>query len=222
MAPQVGTVQRHLERIYAIAPGCRADEHLVADGLLAEADAAPRWRPEEQLLVREGQGDAELELGLYLAPGLLDRLQRDDPLDRLHDGNLADLCLLIEGVSHFLGVAWHAIQERPVTCLELELQAEIDKYVLALLIATRQARGRVPHGLHRRLFREARYAPGLPHHARQRYHRASRYAAHYCSYLERRHLHRGGPADLVRELRHFYRLQQRAKLGLIRARVRLH
>jgi hypothetical protein len=87
-----------------------------------------------------------MQLGLYLAPGLLDRLRQDDPLRRLHDGNLADLCLLIEGVSHFLGVAWHATQERPVTCLELELQAEIDKYVLALLLAARQRRGRVPRG----------------------------------------------------------------------------
>jgi hypothetical protein len=220
MAPQVGTVQRHLERIYAIAPGCRADEHLVVDDPGEADDGTPRWRPEEQLLVRERH--AEMELGLYLAPGLLARLRDDDPLDRLHDGNLADLCLLIEGVSHFLGVAWHATQERPVTCLELELQAEIDKYVLALLIAARQSRGRVPGGLHRRLFREARIAPQLPHQERQRYHRASRYAAHYCAYLERRHLRRGGPADLVRELRHFYRLQQRAKLGLIRERVRLN
>ncbi len=220
MALQVETIQHHLERIYAIAPGCRAEEHLVSVDPGNESGNASDWSPEEQLLVRE-QG-TEMELGLFLAPELLERVQRDDPLQRLHDGNLADLCLLIEGVSHFLGVAWHATQDRPVTCLELELQAEIDKYVLALLLAARQSRGRVPCGLHRRLFREARIAPGLPHHTHQRYHRASRYAAHYCAYLERRHLRRGGPADLVRELRHFYRLQQRAKLGLIRDRVRLH
>jgi hypothetical protein len=216
MAPQVGTVQRHLERIYAIEPGCHAEHHLVR----SDPGGAERWRPEEQLLVREQE--TEIELGLYLAPGLLERLQRDDPLQHLHDGNLADLCLLIEGVSHFLGVAWHASLERPVTCLELELQAEIDKYVLALLIASRQRHGRMPRGLHRRLFQEARIAPHLPHHERQRYHRASHYAAHYCAYLECRHLRRGGPADLVRELRHFYRLQQRAKLGLIRDRLSLH
>ncbi len=216
MAPQIGTVQRHLERIYAIAPGCHAEQHLVS----ANPGRGECWRPEEQLLVRE-RGE-EMELGLYLAPRLLERLQRDDPLQQLHDGNLADLCLLVEGVSHFLGVAWHAVRERPVTCLELELQAEIDKYVLALLIAARQGHGRMPRGLHRRLFHQARIAPNLPHHERQRYHRASHYAAHYCRYLERRHLRRGGPADLVRELRHFYRLHQRAKLGLIRDRLRVH
>ncbi|MDX1594407.1 MAG: hypothetical protein R3298_09160 [Gammaproteobacteria bacterium] len=220
MAPQIGTVQKHLERIYAIDPGCRAEQHLVASGHAPDGDpGTPGWRPEEQLLVREA--GTEMELGLYLAPGLLERLRSDDPLHRLHDGNLADLCLLIEGVSHFLGVAWHAVLQRPVTCLELELQAEIDKYVLVLLLATRQGRGRLPHGLHRRLFRQARLAPHLPHHERQRYHRASRYAAHYCNHLAR-HMNAGGPRDLVRELRRFYRMQLRGKLGRIRAQGLVH
>lgn len=220
MAPQVGTVQRHLERIYAIEPGCHVEQHLVEAGQAGDANNPEEWHPEEQLLVRER--GAEMELGLYLAPGLLERLRQDDPLRHLHDGNFADLCLLIEGVSHFLGVAWHATQQRPVTCLELELQAEIDKYVLTLLLASRQRRGRVPRGLHRRLFREARIAPGLAHQQGRRYHRASRYAAHYCASFEHRHLRRGGPATLVRELRHFYRLQQRAKLGMIRDSLRIH
>lgn len=220
MAPQIGTIQRHLERIYAIEPGCQIEQHLVDTGQVEDANNPAHWQPEEQLLVRE-QG-VEMQLGLYLAPGLLDRLRQDDPLRRLHDGNLADLCLLIEGVSHFLGVAWHATQERPVTCLELELQAEIDKYVLALLLAARQRRGRVPRGLHRRLFREARIAPSLAHEQGRRYQQANRFAAHYCASLERRHLRRGGPADLVRELRHFYRLHQRDKLGMIRDSHRIH
>ncbi len=221
MAPQIGRVQRHLERIYAIDPGCRAESHLVATQPdVASSERGDAWQPEEQLLVREHE--SILELGLYLAPALLERLQSDDPLTRLHDGNLGDLCLLIEGVSHFLGVAWHARLDRPVTRLELELQAEIDKYVLALLLAARQGRGRVPRGLHDRLFSTVRIASGLAHNERRRYHRANHYAARYCADLERRHLRRGGPRDLVRELRRFYRLQQRAKLGLIRGRTPLH
>jgi hypothetical protein len=217
MAPQVSAIQHHLECIYAIDPGCRAEQFLVTDPAAAAAGGAA---PEEELRVRAGAD--ELELALYLSAGLLDRLRDDDPLTRLHDGNLADLCLVIEGVSHFLGVAWHAVHETPVTCLELELQAEVDKYLLALLIAARQGHGRAPRGLHGRLFRQVRYAAGLDHATRQRYHRANRYAAAYCAWLERRHLRCGDPRALVRELRRFYRLRQQAKLGHISHRSRPH
>jgi hypothetical protein len=221
MAPQVSTIQRHLERIYAIDTGCRAEQFLVTDTHLSTTgDALPPQQPEEQLLVRE-EG-TELELGLYFSSDLLDRLHHDDPLTCLHDGNLADLCLVIEGVSHFLCVAWHAACDLPVTGLELELQAEIDKYILALLLAARQGHGRAPRGLHQRLFRHYRIAPGLDHAMRQRYHRANTYAAAYCAHLEQRHLNRSGPRALLRELRRFYRLHQRAKLGHISRRGRPH
>ncbi|NCF09309.1 MAG: hypothetical protein GWP66_01350, partial [Gammaproteobacteria bacterium] len=78
MAPQIGTIQRHLERIYAIEPGCQIEQHLVDTGQVEDANDPAHWQPEEQLLVRE-QG-VEMQLGLYLAPGLLDRLRQDDPL----------------------------------------------------------------------------------------------------------------------------------------------
>jgi len=218
VAPQVSVIQHHLERIYAIDPGCRAEQFLVTDPL--PANTPMQNVPEEQLLVCE-EG-AEIGLGLYLSAGLLGRLRKDDPLTRLHDGNFADLCLVIEGVSHFLCVAWHASRDRPVTCLELELQAEIDKYILALLLAARQGHGRAPRGLHGRLFGQFHLAPDLDHATRQRYHRANGYAATYCAHLERRHLRSGGVRALLRELRRFYRLQQHAKLGHIKRRRQSH
>lgn len=216
MAP-VGLIQRHLERIYAIDPGCSA-ERFVVTARAERGDA--EHRPEEELLLR--QQDDVLELALYLSAGLLERLQRDDPLTRLHDGNLADLCLVTEGVSHFLYVAWRAGRDQPVTALELELQAEVDKFVLALLLLGRRAGTPAMRGLHGRLFRGCRIAEPLPHAVRQRYHRANAYAAHYCDYLLQRFLESGDPRALVRELRRFYRLRQREKLGHIAARTRPH
>ena len=39
-------------------------------------------------------------------------------------------CLALEGVSHFLYLIWNASFDRSVTLLEMELQAEIDKFVM--------------------------------------------------------------------------------------------
>jgi len=47
-------------------------------------------------------------MSLYLDPALLQRLAREDPLTRLHAGNVADCWTALEGVSHFLYLAWNA------------------------------------------------------------------------------------------------------------------
>ena len=58
---------------------------------------------EEELIVAEpADGADEVGLSLYLDPALLSRLTREDPLVRLHGGNVADWCTALEGVSHFL------------------------------------------------------------------------------------------------------------------------
>src|SRR5262249_54385705 len=118
---------------------------------LARAALAPGLRraPREQLLVAEHEG--EVELALFLDERVLANLAANDPRERLDDANLGDFLLTVEGVSHFVYLAWRARQKRPVSALELELQAEIDKYVTCLLLLWPQAGG-APADLHTRLF----------------------------------------------------------------------
>lgn len=197
-------------------------EHRVTDFLTTSPElarslglAASQSAHEERVLVR--QEEDTVDLAVYLAPALLERLHAADPLERLHDGNLADFWTALEGVSHFVYLAWNAGRDRPVTLLELELQAEVDKFVLTALVAAHQT-GRVPGGLHHGLFSLCRLDPGLDEPARARYEAASRYAGAYCESLARRFLRERPAAAMVRELRGFYRLTQRGKLSHIEAR----
>jgi hypothetical protein len=217
MSTTVVAIQHHLERLYELDPGYRAEQFLVSDReQLPSMHAALAHAPEEQLLLAEQDGD--LLLTLYLSAQLLERLEADCPLDRLHGGNLADLCLAVEGVSHFLYVVWNARFERPVTQLELELQAEIDKYVVSALLLDHQGRGSLPGDLHAHLFRRVRYAEPMAHAQRCRYHRANSYAASYCDYLARTYPRAGGSQHQLRELRRFYRLLHLQKLRHIEHR----
>src|SRR5438270_492616 len=93
---------------------------------------------EELLVAQSADGSDEVVMSLYLDPALLDRLRREDPLRRLHAGNLADCWTALEGVSHFLYLAWNAGHDRPVSLLELEMQAEVDKYVVSYWLLRRQ------------------------------------------------------------------------------------
>lgn len=166
-------------------------------------------RPVEQLLLR--QDAHRLDLALYLDHSVLATLTDDDPRERLHEGNLPALLAALEGVSHFVCLAWHAQHRRTISALELELQAEIDKFLYCVVLAGSAQAGRVLV----RLFDQARFDPMLDAETRSRYLAAHRLAARYCLDLLRRHRGRLGEDQARRELRRFYRLERSGKLAVI-------
>jgi hypothetical protein len=95
-------VQTSIERFYGISR--------VAD----VSDFITHGAGREQLIVRAAH-DGSVEMRLELP-------RIDDDLD--------GVCQIIEGVSHFVYVATRASQDRTTTALELEIQAEVDKYVV--------------------------------------------------------------------------------------------
>jgi len=171
---------------------------------------------QEKLLVSH-QADG-VDIALYLDAELLERLAGRDPRERLDHGNFADFCTVLEGVSHFNYVAWRAAADRCVTLLELEMQAEVDKYVSARALLSGQAETSSAVDVYRRLFGELRFHEDLSDEELERYRDASLFARRYCHSLESR-FEAGPPkAAMIRELRSFYRMPQPAKVSHIHAR----
>src|SRR5271169_1717904 len=139
--------------------------------------AARSGETDEELLVAEAGDEPGGEVGvsLYLDPDLLERLKQADPLVRLHDGNVADYWTALEGVSHFLYLAWNAGHDKPVSLLELEMQAEVDKYVASHYLMRSQFPDRFPSELLRLLFERTRVDPRLAAGREDLYREASRY-----------------------------------------------
>ena len=156
-------------------------------------------------------------MSLYLDPRLLERLDRADPMERLHEGNVADYLTALEGVSHFVYLAWNAGHDKPVSLLELEMQAEVDKYVGSYWLMRRQLPGRHPAELLRLLFERARIDPRLAAGRENLYREASRYAEVFCRRLERSLRGARGrlQAEVLTELRRFYRLTNARKMAHI-------
>jgi len=213
----LGQLQRQLEAIYGVVAPHAVEDFLITDAELArQLDNSEQAREsEEKLLVRET--DDSLDLALYLDPDLIARLASDDPHQCLHDGNVSDFCTVLEGVSHFLYLTWNAAKHRSVTCLEMEMQAEVDKYITVHLLADSQANRRIRSRLHRWLFEEARFDSALSDDELVRYRDANRYAGKFCFQLEQRYFHatRGNRGDWLDELRDFYRLGLRDKIRRI-------
>ena len=202
-------VQRGLEALYRVDTGVEIGDFVVT-AELRDALVVAR-RPREQLLVWETEG--EMALALFIDPCALANLVSHDPARRLGDHNLGDFLLVIEGVSHFIYAIRCARAERPVSQLELELQAEVDKYVTCLL--TTEPAATVSAALRRRLFGYAAYDADLDHDEHSRYRAANDNAQRYTTWLERAFVVPRRIPEMLAELRRFYRLGLAAKLGAI-------
>ena len=175
---------------------------------------------DEELIVAE-EHDA-VGVSLYLDPALLERLRQSNPLVELNESNVADYWTALEGVSHFLYFAWNAGHDKTVTLLELELQAEIDKYVASYLLLKRQFPTRFPVELLHVLFERTRIDPQLARGRENLYRAASRHAEKFCRRLahslqESRSATPGSGMEggVLAELRRFYRLTDSRKLAHI-------
>lgn len=202
--------QRRLEDIYGISVACCVDDFVSTDRRTAATlgQAAGAHAAQETLFLHAV--DDELLLSLFLDEDVLKRLAEDNPLQGLHDGNLADFTLALEGVSHFLYVAWSAEAGHPVSQLELELQAEVDKFVVGGDLLARQRHKQSLRALHRRLFDRLELLPQVDPDGQRRYREAHDRAARYCNRLASQAA--TSDRELTRELRRFYRLRRRRKL----------
>ena len=205
-ASVLARVQRDLEALYRVQTQLDVDAFMVGEDQRDQALGPEGRRPREQLLV--SQSGEDLSLGLFLDAEALRNLRRHDPAGGLSDHNFWDFCLAVEGVSHFIYVALCAARDRSVTALELELQAEVDKFVSCTVVQGERDTAL----LRERLFESFLYAHDLDDDERDRYRLANDQARRYSLSLERRYLRRGRVDDMLDELRRFYRLGLPEKL----------
>jgi hypothetical protein len=185
-------VQEALERVY------RLDRVADVCEFVHGADAGER----EALLLRSVE-DGTIEVSLRLP-----QLENDASLDVL--------CQIIEGVSHFVYVVERARSEREATHLELELQAEVDKWVvLAASISTFDAGHSA--ALRARLYEQVDFAHVAQSEQGERYRVANDAAHRFVRRLERDYVERARFGELRTELRRFFHVGQEEKLRLGRA-----
>jgi hypothetical protein len=195
-------LQQELSHLYDLPLDADVEE-FVCDRATASALAGPdvEHRHEALIVVEHEEG---VRVGLYVDEAMRAPCSRFDVV-----------CLLAEGVSHFVYFKFRADHREQVSELELELQAEIDKYALSLLrepgprLASRSRR------LRHRLFGAPRFVDEPGTERGDRYRLALRMASRYTRSLERRFVDRNDLRAMSRELRLFYRFSQREKLDHI-------
>ena len=190
-----GRVQRGIEDFYRL-------EHAPSVALFLRTLPANSGGQREAVRIRDAaDGAVEIEV---VAPALSKKPDLDS------------LCQLIEGVSHFVYVADRARRGLPATQLELELQAEIDKYVL-LVLGRKTFDAILARRLHARLYERVRFCHPAGTEAGDRYRLANALAARFVRRLEILYAEKGRLTDLRDALARFYLMGQAEKLEVARA-----
>lgn len=213
----IDRLQQHLSDIYQVGDVHDVRDFLITDPRLAQCIGAGSMLSETSETLLMAEDEEGLALSLFLDGDLLSRLESADPLSRLRADLLDDLWKVLEGLSHFNCVVWRASQDRSVSLLELELQAEIDKFVGTTLLALGQGRTEMLDHLHGWLFDDVSFHAELNDEQLARYRAANEYAARFCHALRRRLVEDGGAT--LTELRRFFRLPMTDKISHIHSQT---
>lgn len=208
-------LQRRLRAIYRVDHDHDIRDYLVTDRATAQALGQGALIPDTDESVLLAEDEQGIALSVYLDNDMLERLASADPLNRLEADQLDDLWKVVEGVSHFNYLVWCAAHDRSVTLLELEMQAEVDKFVSTFLLLLEQGDTAMTDRLHGWLFEACQFSDALDGEQRARYEAASAYAGRFCHRLSERLIDRD--RGVWPELRHFYRLTQNDKISHIHA-----
>jgi len=184
-------IQRGLENLY------RLDRSADVEDFITRAHDHER----EALLLRETDEGIEVRL----------RIPRLDPNESSGGSKLDSICQIIEGVSHFVYIAHRASREQETTQLELELQAEVDKYVV-LAASLERFDESVSRRLREQLYEAVAFVYATDSVEGERYRLANERAWRFTGRLEREFVARGRYAELRAELHRFFHMVQWDKL----------
>jgi len=133
--PLIKELQKKIEKTYALDTGItNIEQYIIGDKGYEEFYANEEIRTVvnshsgARVLLREAE-DA-LKVSIYYPDALIRKLEDNDPRLGIHDENI-DLCAsFIEELDHFLFIAQNYKSNRPFSLLELELQANVTKYLV--------------------------------------------------------------------------------------------
>lgn len=200
-------VQGALERVYHLERVADVGDYVLG------AEAGER----EALLLREAD-DGALEMTLRL-PRLPERAGPiADPRPDVAEGRLDGLCQIIEGVSHFVFVVERARRRRATTHLELEVQAEVDKWVV-LADCMRGFDARRSAELRAQLYENVSFEHDGASELGKRYRVANDTAHGFIRKIEGDYVKSARYGEMRAELRRFFHVGQEEKLRLGRPAV---
>lgn len=195
-----------LEALYQVESGVRVGDHLLS--------VEPPDGARESLWLREDEDNGTVEIGLAFDRATWAHLDAHSLDDALTDAALGATLPVLEGLSHLVYAAEAARRERPISGLELETQAEVDKLAICMLHRW-PPRPADYHALVDRLYYRFELTT-IGERLRERYEMATRVAARFARELQG-HIEGRRLGEFRQALRGFWSAPMAGKRALARA-----
>lgn len=124
--------------------------------------------------------------------------------------NFADLSIVIEELSHFNTFCQKAMEDHPVSPLELEVQGEVDKFAMALDVLSERNEEALKHQFFEILFGQFMVGDWVNEKQRHVYEEAHQIARQFCRTVLERNL---SASERRKEFRKFFGLPRAEKLS---------
>lgn len=207
-------VELHLKRFYQLEPKLSAAQFLVGKPVrtLSPSTTVGTRSYEGALFIRQASPQ-DLEIAIYIKPRLQRALRNFSRWRGLwNTEQVHAFSVLAEEVSHFHFLLFHVQSGRPVSQLELEVQGEIDKFLLAFFSQYSQSGPALFDRTYRQLFEDYSLGDSLSPEQQTRYLDANNIAKNKIRKL-RHALIRRDSEGLLPQLRKIYREPAFLKLG---------
>lgn len=211
-------IQQQFEAIYQLPQDLSIEDFLINQETLEKLKEQqynlPNIRNHKGLMLLFPE-ENELRMAVYLHDHVISNLLKYNPFWGLNEKNIRAFCIMAEEVSHFLYTTWKARHSIQITRLELELQAEVDKFIICTLYCLNQETQVNRLSLKELLFETFSLEKDLSLESQNRYSTASKLALHYCHFLENHFIKKTLLSQMMEEIRRFYRLGQTDKISRI-------
>lgn len=204
-------LQLKLETYYDINPPYSISEFVCHSAQVETGSSSCKGTTPEMLIYRED--GTNLDISLFLNPSLLQDISIDNYKTNWTGEIFNNGCIVLEGVSHFLYMVFNAHYDRQVSMLDLEIQAEIDKFLFSVLDTDHTDS---PDVLIQRLFCDVSYRDDLSDTLRYRYEQANDLAHSYCQWLHDNFTLVANNKSLLAEVGSLYRTNGTARQEHIR------
>lgn len=188
-------IQKKIETIYRLEQCPQAQHYLITEQQLSLFEKEPT----PQILFSES--DDDVSLGIYLGNKIQDSLKKS-----IKTFSFQDFCVMSEEISHYIYLVWSKSNGKKLNLLDLEIQGEIDKYILAREVYKSN------DGWISRIFSDFLLRDHLDMESKERYLEANRLAKKLMQYLHKKKFSKSKTVDW---LRHFYRQNSDHRIAMI-------
>lgn len=189
-------LQKKIEELYRLAGCPEAKKYILSPKQFKKLSDAT---DEPQVLYMDEGSDATL--GIYLGSDIFHRIKKNQKIF-----SFKDFCVMAEEISHFIYIVWSKSNDKKINLLDLELQAEVDKYVLATNFF--KSKGEV----FEKIFESFRMRKNLRKDEEERYYTAHRLGKKLASNLQKTKI---SSIQKINWLRMFYRQSITSRILLI-------